>query len=49
VLSHLAILAREFGVPIVVGFTGATPTFGSGVIVTVDGGSGDVTVEEDLP
>jgi pyruvate,water dikinase len=49
VLSHLAILAREFGVPIVVGFTGATTTFGSGVIVTVDGGSGDVTVEEDLP
>lgn len=47
VLSHLAILAREFGVPIVVGFAGATTTFGSGVVVTVDGGSGDVTVEED--
>lgn len=47
VLSHLAILAREFGVPIVVGFAGATTLLGSGAIVTVDGDSGDVTREED--
>ncbi len=46
VLSHVAILAREFGVPIVVGFPGATTKFRGGVVVTVDGGSGDVTVKE---
>lgn len=46
VLSHLAILAREFGVPIVVGYPGATTAFRDGVVVTVNGDSGDVVVGE---
>jgi pyruvate,water dikinase len=47
VLSHLAILARESDVPTVVGFAGATETFTEGLTVRVDGGTGDVALEED--
>lgn len=47
VLSHLAILARERGVPIVVGYTGATEVFTDGTVVEVDGRTGDVTILED--
>jgi pyruvate,water dikinase len=46
VLSHLAILAREFGVPIVVGYPGATSAFAAGSTVTVNGETGDVTLVE---
>ena len=46
VLSHLAILARESSVATVVGYAGAADTFQDGVIVEVNGGSGDVTLEE---
>ena len=42
VLSHLAILAREFGVPTVVGVADARRRFLPGSYVTVDGASGDV-------
>ena len=47
VLSHLAILAREFGVPAVVGFAGATGRFEEGALVVVDGTSGDVHAVEE--
>ena len=42
VLSHLAILAREYGVPTVVGLAGATERFVDGTWVLVDGSTGDV-------
>jgi phosphohistidine swiveling domain-containing protein len=42
VLSHLAILAREFGVPTVVGSQGARDRFPEGSVIVVDGTSGDV-------
>lgn len=42
VLSHLAILAREQGVPTVVGVAGALERFPSGLSVLVDGTSGTV-------
>jgi pyruvate,water dikinase len=42
VLSHLAILAREFGVPCVVGFPGALERFPAGTSVVVDGTTGEV-------
>ena len=45
VLSHLAILAREAGVPTVVGYTGATADLAEGAIVHVDGETGQVTIE----
>jgi phosphohistidine swiveling domain-containing protein len=41
-LSHLAILAREYGVPTVVGVSGARDRFTEGQIVQVDGSSGAV-------
>ena len=42
VLSHLAILAREVGIPTVVGVVGATERFPPGSLLDVDGGTGDV-------
>ncbi|HMG44818.1 MAG TPA: PEP/pyruvate-binding domain-containing protein [Acidimicrobiales bacterium] len=45
VLSHLAILAREAGVPTVVGYTGAADDLPEGVVVEVDGATGQVTIE----
>jgi pyruvate,water dikinase len=44
VLSHLAILAREFGVPTVVGVPDALRRFPAGHTVLVDGGTGEVTL-----
>jgi pyruvate,water dikinase len=46
VLSHLAILARESNVATVVGYTGAAGTFAEGIVVQIDGETGDVTLEE---
>jgi pyruvate,water dikinase len=46
VLSHLAILAREAGVPTVVGYTRAGDELPEGAVVEVDGETGRVTVEE---
>ncbi len=46
VLSHLAILAREFGVPTVVGVAGAVERFPAGSVVTVDGATGAVEIQE---
>jgi phosphohistidine swiveling domain-containing protein len=44
VLSHLAILAREFGVPTAVGVPDAMTRFRPGAVVEVDGATGDVTI-----
>ncbi|WP_156094768.1 PEP/pyruvate-binding domain-containing protein [Nocardia lijiangensis] len=41
-LSHLAILAREHGVPVVVGYPDATRRLPDGAVVHVDGRSGEV-------
>ncbi len=41
-LSHGAILAREFGVPAVIGVEGALTTLADGQMVTVDGYKGEV-------
>ncbi|HEX6249719.1 MAG TPA: PEP-utilizing enzyme, partial [Nocardioidaceae bacterium] len=43
-LSHLAILAREYGVPTVVAVHDALNRFPSGVRVLVDGATGEVRV-----
>ena len=48
VLSHLAILARESGVPVVVGASDAIARYPEGTIVSVDGGTGDVSVLQSL-
>jgi pyruvate,water dikinase len=41
-LSHLAILAREHGVPTVVARPGATADFGRDAVIEVDGSTGAV-------
>ena len=43
-LSHAAIVAREFGIPAVVGCSNATTILKTGDTVTVNGGNGTVTV-----
>ncbi|MHC3468618.1 PEP/pyruvate-binding domain-containing protein [Streptomyces sp. 7R007] len=45
-LSHLAVLAREFGLPAVVGAADAVRRFPPGTRVVVDGGTGDVRPED---
>lgn len=44
VLSHSAIVAREYGIPGVVGTRDATDRIPDGTIVSVDGDAGEVTV-----
>jgi pyruvate,water dikinase len=44
-LSHCAIVAREYGIPAVVGTAGATRKIMTGQRITVDGNSGSVTIE----
>jgi pyruvate,water dikinase len=44
-LSHAAVVAREFGIPAVVGTTNATAAIPDGAVVTVDGTRGIVVVE----
>ncbi|MGH9179568.1 MAG: PEP-utilizing enzyme, partial [Acidimicrobiales bacterium] len=49
VLSHLAILAREFGIPTAVGVPGAVERLPAGTTVVVDGSTGEVAVLEPAP
>ncbi|WP_454966289.1 PEP-utilizing enzyme [Arachnia propionica] len=41
-LSHAAIVAREYGIPAVLGVLEATTRLHDGQVVTVDGGTGRV-------
>ena len=45
VLSHCAIVAREFGLPAVVGTQVGTSTLQTGMTVTIDGTKGTVTID----
>ena len=49
VLSHLAILAREAGVPTVVGYAGAKEDLPEAAVVFVDGDAGRVTIQDKEP
>ncbi len=42
-LSHAAIVAREYGIPAVLGLAGALTSIPDGATVTVDGATGAVT------
>lgn len=46
ILSHSAIVAREMGIPTIVGILGLTSALQSGQVVTMDGAAGTVRVEE---
>lgn len=43
--SHGAVVAREYGIPAVVGVADATTRLRTGQLITVDGGAGTVTAE----
>ena len=45
-LSHAAIVAREFGIPAVVGCRNATTVLKTGDTVTVDGENGTVVIQK---
>src|SRR5262249_2583295 len=45
ILSHSAIVAREMGIPTIVGIPGLVSTLRTGQIVTMDGAAGTVRVE----
>ncbi|HZU04267.1 MAG TPA: PEP-utilizing enzyme [Ktedonobacteraceae bacterium] len=44
-MAHGAIVAREYGIPAVVGVSGATKHVSSGSRITVDGTAGTVVIE----
>ena len=44
-ISHGAVVAREFGIPAVVGTGNGTDIIRDGSIVTVDGTAGEVFIE----
>jgi len=44
-MAHGAIVAREYGIPAVVGVTGATERIATGSRVTLDGTAGTVVIE----
>ncbi|HYG65690.1 MAG TPA: PEP-utilizing enzyme, partial [Thermoanaerobaculia bacterium] len=46
ILSHSAIVAREMGIPTIVGIPGLVSTLKTGQTVTMDGAAGTVRVEE---
>ena len=48
-MSHTAICCREYGIPAVVGVTGATSHIPDGALVTVDPSTGRVLVDVTTP
>ncbi len=44
-MSHGAVVAREYGIPAVVGVPGATDRIETGATITVDGSAGIVSIE----
>ncbi|HVG07397.1 MAG TPA: PEP/pyruvate-binding domain-containing protein [Thermoanaerobaculia bacterium] len=46
ILSHSAIVAREMGIPTIVGILGLTSTLQTGQVVTMDGAAGTVKLDE---
>jgi pyruvate,water dikinase len=47
ILSHSSIIAREYGLPAVVSIAGATQQLQDGMLVTVDGYRGEVTIHSE--
>jgi pyruvate,water dikinase len=48
ILSHSAIVAREMGIPTIVGIAGLVAALKTGQRVTMDGGTGTVRIEESV-
>jgi len=47
-MSHGSVVAREYGIPAVVGVPGATERISTGLQITVDGSAGTVSIEQVL-
>jgi phosphoenolpyruvate-protein kinase (PTS system EI component) len=47
-MSHGSVVAREYGIPAVVGVPGATERISTGLQITVDGAAGTVNIEQVL-
>ncbi len=47
-ISHGAVVAREYGIPAVVGVAGATEHITTGQRITIDGSAGTITLEEQV-
>ncbi len=47
-MAHGAIVAREYGIPAVVGVQGATERILTGSRITVDGTAGTVVIEQSI-
>jgi pyruvate,water dikinase len=47
-MSHGAVVAREYGIPAVVGVPGATDSIQTGQIVSVDGSAGTIGVHASI-
>jgi rifampicin phosphotransferase len=48
-MSHGAVVAREYGIPAVVGVPDATERIATGEQITVDGSAGSIAFEKELP
>ena len=48
-ISHGAVVAREYGLPCLVGVTGATQTFSTGDLVSLDAVRGDISLVTETP
>jgi pyruvate,water dikinase len=48
-MSHGAVVAREYGIPAVVGVPDATERIATGQRITVDGSAGKITVDQEDP
>ena len=48
-ISHGAVVAREYGLPCLVGVTGATQTFNTGDLVSLDAVRGDISLVTETP
>jgi pyruvate,water dikinase len=48
ILSHSSIVAREYGIPAVVSVSQACQQLQDGTIVTVDGYTGTISIEEEV-
>ena len=46
-MSHGAVVAREYGIPAVVGVAGATDQITTGATITVDGSAGVVSIDNE--
>jgi phosphohistidine swiveling domain-containing protein len=46
-MSHGAVVAREYGIPAVVGVPGATERIATGATITVDGSAGVVSIDSE--